>query len=515
MRIAIEKILKGLFSRITLVIIGLAIQFFWFFFLIVFLKNRFPFLDWIMFAAEILTVLWIINRRMDNGYKLIWILMILIVPIVGFIFYFLMGKSSEAKKLNRSMRVVEEQSRKLVTQNPLVAERLCTQSKRAYGESRYISEGAFWPSYQNTETRYFGSGEEWFECFIEEIKKAEHYIFMEYFIIQEGYMWGKVVDILKEKAAAGVDVRLIYDGIGTMACLPNKYYLRMRELGIKCYCYQPFRPFLNIIQNNRDHRKITVIDGKTAFAGGLNFSDEYINKVERFGKWKDSGLCIKGAAVRSLSVMFLQMWAVVSKTKVDIEPYLLEYEECSSYKTNGFVQPYGDSPLDDEYTGENVYLNMIGNARDYLYIFSPYLSLDQQLMSALCNCSKRGVDVRIVVPAIPDKKYVYLLTRSYFAQLIEAGVRIYEYTPGFIHSKSFVCDDKYAVVGTINLDYRSLYLHYECGVWLYDNSCVADVKKDCLETFEMSREVMLEDCGVRSIAKGFFQAFLRVIAPIL
>ena len=330
-------------------------------------------------------------------------------------------------------------------------------------------------------------------------------------------MWRTILDILEQKAAQGVDVRLIYDGFGCLTTLPYKYDKFLREKGIQCKVFNPFRPVLNIIQNNRDHRKICVIDGKTGFTGGINLADEYINQKERFGHWKDTAVMLKGDAVWSMTMMFLHMWNVVNgiQTPIDYAAHSPHAYHPEEFEGSGVVQPFTDTPLDGETLGENVYLNIINRAKRYVYICTPYLIIDNEMMTALCLAAKSGVDVRIMTPGVPDKKMVFLLTQSYYAQLIEAGVKIYEYQPGFLHAKSFVCDDEIAVVGTINLDYRSLYLHFEDGVWIYKNDVIRDILEDFLETMHYCDPISLEFCKNRNIFVRGFQSILRVFAPLL
>ncbi|MDE7298387.1 MAG: cardiolipin synthase, partial [Lachnospiraceae bacterium] len=340
-------------------------------------------------------------------------------------------------------------------------------------------------------------------------EKAEKFIFMEYFIIAEGRMWDTILEILKEKAAAGVDVRLLYDDVGCLRLLPFQYYETIRGFGIKCEAFNPFVPFVSTVMNNRDHRKILVIDGETGFTGGINLADEYINEKERFGYWKDTGIMLKGDAVWNLTVMFLQLWNALRPTDTDFDCF----RPRARYETDGYVQPYGDSPLDFENVGENVYLNIINSAKDYVYIFTPYLISDSEMISALCLAAKRGVDVRIVTPHIPDKKFAFMLTQSYYEQLMDGGVKIFEFEPGFIHAKCFVSDDIVATVGTINLDYRSLYLHFECGVYLYRTSSVMDVKQDAIDTIARSIPVT-RDMLKPVLQKVVLQAFLKLFAPL-
>ena len=330
-------------------------------------------------------------------------------------------------------------------------------------------------------------------------------------------MWRTILDILEEKVKEGVDVRLIYDDMGCLTTLPHKYYETLRKKGIKCQVFNPFRPILNIIQNNRDHRKFCIIDGYVGFTGGVNLADEYINQKERFGHWKDTAVMLKGEAVWNMTAMFLHMWNVITNNREDnsLEEYLPHVWHPEPFVGDGYVQPFCDSPLDNETVGENVYLNIINRARRYVYICTPYLVIDNEMMTALCLAAKSGVDVRLMTPGIPDKKLVFLLTQSYYEQLLEAGVKIYEYQPGFLHAKSFVCDDKIGVVGTINLDYRSLYLHFEDGVWIYRNKVIYDIRQDFTDTLDYCKPVTLEFCRGRNIVIRAMQSVMRLFAPMM
>jgi cardiolipin synthase len=322
-----------------------------------------------------------------------------------------------------------------------------------------------------------------------------------------------VLEVLGERAACGVDVRVIYDDLGCFLTLPNGYSKRLRSLGIRCAVFNPFRPFLTSVQNNRDHRKIAVIDGEIALTGGINLADEYINARERFGHWKDSAVMLRGDGAWSFTVMFLQMWSYLTKTDEDFSSYLPSTRHRAPV-TEGTVQPYADSPMDKENVGEHIYLRIIEAAQEYLYITTPYLMVDDGMMSALKLSAKSGVDVRIITPEIPDKKTVHFTTRSYYRPLIRAGVKIYEYKNGFIHAKTFVSDDAVATVGTVNLDYRSLYLHFECGTCLYRTSAVADVKADYLNTLEQCREITEADCRT-NVFVSFLRSICRIFAPLM
>ena len=297
--------------------------------------------------------------------------------------------------------------------------------------------------------------------------------------------------------------------------LPRNFEKRLKELGIECAAFNPFRPILSIILNNRDHRKILVVDGQIGFTGGMNIADEYINQKERFGYWKDAGVEVKGEAVWSLTTMFLEMWNYINGTSEDYFRFLPKIYNKKENPKDGYVQPYSDTPLDHENVGENIYLNIINRAKEYVYIYTPYLIIDNEMMVSLQNAAKCGVDVRIVTPEIPDKKLIFLLTQSYYEQLIQSGVKIYQYKPGFIHAKCFVCDDKIATVGTVNLDYRSLYLHFECGVFMYCSQAVMQVKQDALATIRKSRQITLEFCQSRNIVITMLQSVLRLFSPLL
>lgn len=322
-----------------------------------------------------------------------------------------------------------------------------------------------------------------FKDMLTELKKAKKYVFLEYFIIEEGKMWGEILKILVEKVNEGVDVRLIYDDVGSLFLLPKDFKKQMGDMGIRCMAFNKFRPFLSLVMNNRNHRKMLIIDGHIAFTGGINIADEYINEKNRFGYWKDTGVKLKGEGVWSFTLMFLEMWNAFYKTDDTYDDFKACKKDFKKYESHGYIQPYSDSPIDNE------------------------------MKHALCIAAKRGVDVRIVTPGIPDKKIIYRLTRSNYEPLLKAGVRIFEYTPGFIHAKSYICDDKIGVVGTINMDYRSLYLHFECGVLMYETQSVKDLKKDSIKTIRASREVSIEDIE-KGVLGRFFDAFLRLVAPL-
>ena len=411
------------------------------------------------------------------------------------------------ERMDRHMKEVLDPDKK--------AEALAPFGRDAVNQSRYLEEQAHSPLYSNTETRYFPLGDDSFRPMLAELRKAEKYIFLEYFIIAPGKFWNAILEILEEKAAAGVDVRVIYDDVGCLYTLPKDYAKTLRDKGIRCYAFNRFIPVLSVRLNNRDHRKFCIIDGHTAFTGGINLADEYINEAAPYGHWKDSAILVRGEAAWSMTVMFLTMWENVSGRGEDMPVYRPAALPPLSQKGQGWVQPYADTPLDDEPVGEMVYLNLISKAKDYLYIMTPYLIVSDSVNTALCTAAKSGVDVRLMTPHIPDKKTIFEVTRAHYEPLLRAGVRIFEYTPGFLHAKSFVSDDLFATVGTVNLDYRSMFLQFEDGVWLCGGDTVLDVKGDFLATQEKCEEITLEKARSHSFPRLLFRAVLRMFAPLM
>ena len=400
-------------------------------------------------------------------------------------------------------------------QDPNVLDRLEKESQYAKNQALYMLNYSNCPIYENTYNEYLTPGEVKFEKLVEELKKAKHFIFLEYFIIEEGIMWNTILEILKEKAKEGVDVRVIYDDVGCVMKLPYKYGDKLEKYGIKCRVFNPFIPILTNRLNNRDHRKIAVIDGYVGFMGGINLADEYINSFEKYGHWKDAAILLKGDAVFNLTVMFLTMWDFINNSDDDYLKYRPENFTNEKYLSKGYVQPFDDSPLVNEPIGETVYLNLINKAKKYIYINTPYLIIDNEMATALKIAAKSGIDVRIVTPHIPDKWFVHAVTRSYYHSFIKDNIKIYEYTPGFMHSKTFVVDDEYAVVGSINLDFRSLYLHFECGAWLYKTDSVLKLKEDFLDTLELCQQISLQDCENVKWPVKFGRLILRMFSPLL
>lgn len=511
-----RKFSKLFFNRLVLFGIALIIQLCWFIFFVIRLSNYSMYISAGLTILSVLAVLAIINKDENPVYKLAWVMPILIAPLFGGLLYLMYGNKKPGKWMCRrqeeSAQYIKEMLSDLATET-LIPE-IEAQDSHIAGQMLYIERQTEYPVCSNTEATYYALGDEMFPDMLEELEKAEHFIFLEYFIIDQGVMWGKILDLLEKKAKAGVEVRVIYDDMGCVALLPYRYDKILEQKGIQCIAFNPFVPFWSMVMNHRDHRKMMILDGHTVFSGGVNLADEYINQKRRFGHWKDTGFRLKGEAVRNYTVMFLGMWNAVRHGHEDLHAYMPHAWHPSDFKGEGFVQPYGDSPLDSEITGENIYLNILNQAKKYVYIFTPYLIIDNEIQTALCLAAKRGVDVRIVTPGIPDKKLIFQMTRSYYPSLLKAGVRIFEYTPGFLHAKSYVCDDEIAVVGTINMDYRSLYLHFECGTYFYKSSLVLDVKRDAEATMEQCREVDLSHTR-QGFVGGMISAVLRLFAPLL
>lgn len=508
----LPNLMKLLFQRVTVVCISILGQ------LIVFLLMIWKFQainEWLyvlLLLVSTAAMLYIISKNTNPAYKIAWVIPILVFPVFGGLFYLMLGGNRLSSRQRKKMNSVESNLRRHLPQNPETVQTLTGISESAAIQSRYIQTAAGCPVYKNTHTEYFPLGDDVYPRMLEELEKAEKYIFLEYFIIGPGKMWDSILEILKRKAAHGLDVRVMFDDFGCINLLPYNYKRELERAGIHCCVFAPFVPVVSARLNNRDHRKFMIIDGKVGFTGGINLADEYINEKERFGHWKDCAILLRGEAVWSMTVMFLSLWDYVSGGRDSISDYIPP-EPVEHGR--GFVQPYTDNPLDDNAVGCNVYLNLINRAKKSIYIMTPYLVIDYTMTEALCNAAKTGLDVRIITPHIPDKWYVHTVTRAHYEQLVKCGVKVYEYTPGFIHSKVFAVDGKYATVGTVNLDYRSLYLHFENGVFLYGADCISDIYRDFSNTFEVSEHIDLEDCQATSLWVRLLRSLLRLLAPLM
>ena len=483
--------------------------------LVSFVLLRFPIISYVGIAISFLTFFYILKNDEAPAYKLTWIIIVLIIPIAGGIIYFMFSKEHYVRR-----RIVAHAKEHAIIAKLLDSDdelEFMSDVKCAGKQSlmKYIRDSSSYHAYNNTESKYYPLGELMFDDMLSEISKAEKFILLEYFIIYKSTMWDKLLEVLERKASEGVEVRLIIDDFGSQKLFTNAYIAKLREKKIVVLRFNPIVPVLLVFMNTRDHRKILIVDGHTAFVGGINISDEYINLTSRLGVWKDTGLMLKGDAVWSCTLMFIEMWDTFSSVENRIDEHeLYRGATNETAKSDELVLPYGDTPLNGDRLGENIYIEMLNQARRYIYIFTPYLIISEKLTHALQMASRRGVDVRIVTPGIPDKKLVFRLTRSYYASLLEAGIRIFEYTPGFLHAKSFVCDDEVAVVGTINLDYRSLYLHFENAVLLYNAETIKDIRNDAIEVINASREVSLSELNKHRWT-GLLDAFLHLFSPLM
>ena len=512
----LNKLLKKVFNRAVVCIIGILLQVAYLVMVFLTFGTLYTYSYFIFLGLGIALSLYIYNRDINPSYKLAWIFVILSFPLFGVMFYIFFGNSHSGDRLRKRMMQYSDESKVLLPQDDELMAALHRDDPAAEKQAKYLYDYSGYPVYSGTSATYFPTGEEKFAAMLEKLEKAERFIFLEYFIIADGKMWGTVLDILERKVNEGVDVRLIYDDVGCLLTLPYKYNEEMERRGIKCRVFNPFRPIWSAKMNNRDHRKILVIDGHTAFTGGINLADEYINAYEKYGHWKDSAVMLRGAGVWSFTEMFLTMWSFLEKdSREDHRKFMPRPEDIRDIRGNGVVVPFTDSPLDDEPVGENVYLNIINSAEKYVYITTPYLVIDNEMQTALVLAAKSGVDVRIITPHIPDKWFVFAVTRAHYRKLLRYGIKIYEYTPGFIHAKNWVSDDKAAVVGTINLDFRSLYLHFECAAWMYRSECIPDIKRDYLETLKQCQEITYSDCIHINIFRRIGRAILRLFAPMM
>ena len=512
-----RKLLRIIFGRTAFVVMSLLLQ-------ISILLAGFRFLSHYMVyiyggftLLSAFVILYVVNKDENPSFKLAWIIPITVIPVFGTLLYLFLELQWEGKIINRRLRENISDTQPYLKQNPRYMEQLAKTSRSNANLAAYIENSGSYPVYGNTNVKYYPVGEEMFEDMKKELEKAKRFIFMEYFIVERGEMWDSILEILERKVQEGVEVRFMYDGMCCLVLLPYSYPRELRAKGLKAKMFAPIRPALSTYQNNRDHRKILVIDGHTAFTGGINLADEYINRKVRFGHWKDTGIMVKGDAVTSFTMMFLQMWNITEKEPEDYGRYLRdpEFFYPPELSMEGFVIPYGDSPLDQETVGELVYLDIINTARNYVHIMTPYLILNYELVQALQFAAKRGVETIIIMPHIPDKEYAFLLAKAHYEELIRAGVQIYEYTPGFVHAKVFTSDDEKAVVGTINMDYTSLYLHFECAAYIYRNEVIKDVERDFKETLAKSQVITLEECRHYPWYKKFAGRVLRLFAPLM
>ncbi|MCI8432274.1 MAG: cardiolipin synthase [Lachnospiraceae bacterium] len=458
-------------------------------------------------------VIYLLNSGMNPTAKITWLIVVMLLPVFGVLLFLYTRSDLGHRALKKRVNHIISDTKERIPQKEAVLQRLREENKGAASLAHYIARSGCHPVYDRTAATYFPLGEDKFEEMLKQLEAAEHFIFMEYFIVDEGIMWGRVLEILAAKAAAGVDVRFMYDGSCEFALLPHDYPRRLRKLGIKCKVFAPVSPFVSTHYNYRDHRKILVIDGHTAFNGGVNLADEYINQKAKFGHWKDTAVMLKGEAVKSFTLMFLQMWEIDEPEEESAR--FLSFPAAPVEEAGGYVIPYGDCPLDNEKLGERVYMDILNRSQEYVHIMTPYLILDGEMETALKFAAERGVEVAVLLPGIPDKAIPYALAKTHYKSLLESGVKIYEYTPGFIHAKVFVSDDREAVVGTINLDYRSLYHHFECATYLYGADCISGIEADFQATAAKCRQVTLETCRREKLRVKLTGCLMKAVAPLL
>lgn len=468
-----------------------------------------------MIITGVIVMVYIINEKSNPAYKIAWIIPIMLFPLVGSMLYlfvkFNFGNIAAKGILQKNIKDTEKYAKTMEE----IQYKLETEESRFTKIAAYIEKAGGYPVWKNTAMKYYPLGDDMLSPILEELEKAEEFIFLEYFMIEEGVFWNSILEILEKKAREGVDIRLIYDDFGCVALLPRKYHMLLNEKGIKTRKYAKLSPFLSTHLNNRDHRKMIVIDGRVAFSGGVNLCDEYINEYEKYGHWKDNGFKIVGEAVYNYTLMFLQMWHSIVIEKTDDYEKYLKKTRVMKEEAPGYVIPYGDGPHQEENVAEQVYMDIINRAAKYVYIMTPYLILDHEMKQNLMHASKSGVDVRIIMPHIPDKKAVFAVARTYYPQLIKSGVKIYEYTPGFVHAKTFLADDEVAVVGTVNLDFRSMYLHYECASLFYKTEGIEDIKEDFTDMFTKCHQVTMKEYYRFSVWQKLIGRILRIIGPLI
>ncbi|MCK9547289.1 MAG: cardiolipin synthase [Sphaerochaeta sp.] len=510
----LRKLLRFLTGRLFISAILIVFQLTILFIIFSYAQNNTPWIQ-ILSTLSIIMTLVVVVRDLNPAYKIGWMLLFMFLPLYGGIFYVLFGN----RRLNRRLRARLEQLNVVYQKGVeggsysdlLPMRALDSYSSTLARQAQYIVNITGYPVWSNTEVEYFPSGEAWLIDLLEEMGKAKSFIFLEFFIVAEGEVWDSILAVLLDRLRRGVRICLMFDDVGSLFTVESHFDTRLRALGIEVVAFNPLRAHLNSRLNSRDHRKVVVIDGNIGYTGGVNIADEYANRLLRFGHWKDTAVKLKGDAVWSLSQMFLQLWAFSTGKSENFAAH----RPTITARTDGFVQPFSDNPLDDDNVAENAYIQIISTAKRYVWITTPYLILDNEMITALRIAAQSGVDVRIITPHIPDKKYVFSVTRSYYRVLLNAGVKIYEYTPGFLHAKMFVSDDRVAIIGTINMDYRSFYLHFENGVVFYGSSVIRKVSDDIKDTLAVCQQINTEFLRRRKWYSRLTGLILRMAAPLL
>lgn len=508
-----KGIFHAIFSRFGLILLLLLLQVFFLFGIFRWFAGFLPHILGGTMLFTFIMVICLLNSKINPTAKITWLIVIMLLPVFGVLLFWYTQSDIGHRALKERMDRIISNTKESIPQSEEVMEHLSKENPGVASLARYMSRSGCHKVFEKTSVTYFPSGEDKFEEMLKQLEAAQHFIFMEYFIVDEGVMWGRILEILARKAAEGVDVRVMYDGACEFALLPRNYPKRLKKLGIRCKVFAPVSPFVSTCYNYRDHRKILVIDGHTAFNGGVNLADEYINQKVKFGHWKDTAVMLKGEAVKSFTLMFLEMWGIDERKGESA--HFLAYPSGSAQEAKGYVIPYGDCPLDDDKLGERVYMDILNRALKYVHIMTPYLILDGEMETALKFAAERGVEVVLLLPGIPDKAVPYALAKTHYASLLESGVKIYEYTPGFVHAKVFVSDSREAVVGTINLDYRSLYHHFECATYLYDTDCIPQIEDDFQATLAKCRQVTQETVRKEKGRIKLTGQLMKAIAPLL
>ena len=510
-----KGLIHAIFSRFGLVLVLLVLQFGALFSLMRWFSNLLPhYLGGTLLVTAVMMV-YLLNQDMNNSVRIPWLVVTALAPVLGVLLFCYTKEDVGHRMLKKRLLELEGQTRSQLPQNKKTGKALDADCPGAASLAQYLrGRGGGFPVYENTQVTYFPSGEAKFAALLPQLESATQYIFLEYFIIDEGLMWGRILEILARKAAQGVDVRVMYDGTCEFSTLPRDYPSRLEALGIQCKVFSPVTPFVSTHYNYRDHRKILVIDGQVGFTGGVNLADEYINHIEKYGRWKDAALMLEGEGVRSMTALFLQMWSILCQP--EFEQFLSDPIPAAA-NAKGFVVPYGDCPLDGERVGEMVYMDMLNRARKYVHIITPYLILDGELETALRFAAERGVDVHLILPGKPDKWFVYALAKTHYKALLSSGVKISEWQPGFTHAKIVIADGVEAVAGTINLDYRSLYHHFENAVWMRGTDCIANMEADFQDTLTRCRRVEQTKESIWQGKKLLHLAgiLLKFIAPLV
>lgn len=516
-KIAFKKgIISMVFSRFGIVLVLLALQILVLLGLFLKFSQLAPHYYIISAVFYIFMITVIVNSDHDASSKITWLTIMAFLPIFGALLYIYTTVDIGHRILKKRVTHILKNTKNKITQDKSVidkAEEICPDVADL---NYYLNKSGRFPLYENTDVTYYPIGEKMFQSMLVELDKAKDFIFMEYFIVDDGYMWDNIFEVLIKKANEGVDVRVMYDGTCEFALLPRTYPSSLEKLGIHCKVFSPVSPFISTHYNYRDHRKIMVIDGKTAYNGGINMADEYINYTHKYGHFKDVGVMLKGDAVDSFTLMFLQMWSV-NERHCDFSKYLNVGDSPSAggYFSNGFVMPFGDCPLDEYDVGKSVYMDILNRAKDYVYIMTPYMIMDGELENSLTFSAERGVDVRIILPHISDSFVAQALAKTHYKKLLDAGVKVYEYTPGFVHAKVFVSDDVKSVVGSINMDYRSLYHHFECATYMYGTRCIEDIKSDYKDTLAKCQQVTYESIKNDKWYIKLIGKVIKFVAPLI